>query len=176
MGIEERFMAIGREITEIRTAMCDAYNATYRQHRMRYEDTNPSRDYWVLKSELENQKPPRPVTPPKIKDVALEQEVAVARWQKNYEKPEPTVIHAWDAAPTLGELLVPPDLKDEEDARRLQKMHRLNKRKSQSPARKSTVPLVVSPELQRRAAAERRTAADSDAAGRFAGSSGGARA
>jgi len=152
--IEERFMAIGREITEIRTAMCDAYNAIYRQHRMRYEDTNPSRDYWVLKSELENQKPPRPVTPPKIKDVALEQEVAVARWQKNYEKPEPTVIHAWDAAPTLGELLVPPDLKDEEDARRLKKMHRLNKRKSQSPARKSTVPLVVSPELQRRYAAE----------------------
>ena len=27
---------------------------------LRYEDPNPSRDYWVLKDELENYVPPRP--------------------------------------------------------------------------------------------------------------------
>merc|ERR1719281_1505912 len=106
--LEDRFIAISKELTYIKTSMSDAYNAIYRQHRMRYEDTNPSRDYWVLKKELEEYVPPRPTTPPTERDVALEQEVAVARWQQGFEKPSPSLTHAWDAAPTLGELLVAP--------------------------------------------------------------------
>merc|ERR1719353_2258374 len=107
--LEDRFIAVGKELTYIKTSLSDAYNAIYRQHRMRYEDMNPSRDYWLLKDELENYVPPRPVTPPKIRDVALEQGVAVARWQQGFSKPSPSPTHAWDAAPTLGELLVAPD-------------------------------------------------------------------
>merc|ERR1719440_209880 len=100
--LEDRLLAVSKELLYIKTSMSDAYNAIYRQHRMRYEDANPSRDYWILKEELENKVPPRPRTPPKARDIALEQEVAVARWQQGFEKPEPTLIHAWDAAPTLG--------------------------------------------------------------------------
>jgi voltage-gated sodium channel len=107
--LEDRLLAVSKELLYIKTSMSDAYNAIYRQHRMRFEDPKPSRDYWILKKDLESVVPPRPQTPPKVRSVTLEQEVAVARWQQGFAKPESTAIHAWDAAPTLGELLVAPN-------------------------------------------------------------------
>merc|ERR1719487_2835559 len=65
--LEDRFLAVGKELTYIKTSLSDAYNAIYRQHRMRYEDANPSRDYWVLKKELENAPVRRARTPEKVR-------------------------------------------------------------------------------------------------------------
>merc|ERR1719174_1365545 len=127
--LEERFLKVAKDLHFVKTSLSDAYNAIYRQQKMRFEDPNPMRDYWIMKKDLDSVVTPRPVTPPKIRSVELEQEVAVARWQGGFKKLEPTRVHAWDIAPKPSDLLVAPNNTDK-DRRALRRSVRKSQREA----------------------------------------------